>query len=233
MKKMKKSQSTLLVLFFALLSYLPLSAQLSANDLANVRVVESQKVMSQGNNNSLSITLPGADEKVVGKIWEKSLKKYKGKVKKQKKTNELFGDNMAITEVGGANTVDVYSTVTGNNLTVWFDLGGSYLSSYQHANQYAGAERLLLETAKSVFVELVERELENEEDKQKKQEKNYEKLVKDKKGLEKDIEDYKARIKKAEGEIEKNVQEQEATQNAISAQKQVVEEVKARLSKIK
>jgi hypothetical protein len=226
-----KNLQILFALAFALAT-MPAFAQLSIDDLANIRVVEEQKVMSAGNNNSLSVTIPGADEKGISKTWEKRLKKYKGKVKKVKKVDEQLGDNMEITEVGGANTVDVYSKVTGNTLTVWFDLGGAYLSSYQHPSQYAGAERLLLATTKDVFVSLVEGEMSTEEDKLKKQEKNYEKLVKDKKGLEKDIEEYKAKIAKAEAEIVKNTQEQEATQSAIGAQKNVVEEVKARLSKL-
>ncbi len=229
---MKKFKFILLIGFLGFLT--TTTAQLNVNDLESIYVEEGEKVMSQGRNNAMTITIPGASDKAISKIWTKKLKKFKGgKTKKVKKSKELLSDNIEIASIGGSNTVDVYSLITGNTLTVWYDLGGAYLNSYDHADKYAGAEALMKDLAKQVFVGMVEDELKDQEDVLKKKEKDFDKLVKDKENLEKDIENYKEKIKQAEADIETNIVNQEKTQESIVSQKDVVEEVKSRLTEIK
>ncbi len=227
-------KNTLIFLLSFIVLPFMVGAQLSIADVEALQVEENERAMSVGKNNSLSIAVPNAEAKSLQKSWTKLMKDYKGgKTKRNRKTKEIFSDDLEITGVGGANTVDVYATVSGNTLTAWFDLGGAYVNSIDHPDKYSSAESILLNFAKENIAGMVEAEVEAEEDKLKKQEKNYEKLVKQKSKLERDIESYKKKIEEAEADIEANIVDQEKTTEAIEAQKEAVEEVKARLSEIK
>lgn len=224
-----------MILFaFLLLSPLMVMAQLSSADVEALQIEESERSMSTGKNNSLRISIPSAEAKALQKRWTKMMKDYKGgKTKRNRKTKEVFSNDLEITGIGGANTVDVYATISGNVLTAWFDLGGAYLNSIDHPDKYQAAENILLNLAKTSIAGTVEEEIEDEEDKLKKQEKNLGKLVKEKSKLERDIENYKQKIQEAEAAIEANIVNQEKTTEAIEAQKEAVGEVKSRLSDIK
>ncbi len=197
------------------------------------QILEEERSMSAGAQNSLTIELKNAQKKDVEKLWAKYMKKFKGKTKKDRKLNETFSDDATI-EAMSMNTVDVYAKVSqgtdGSDITAWFDLGGAFLNSAEHAREYAEAEKMLLQFALNVAIFTTEEELDNEEDQLKKREKELKKLVSKKEQLLADIESFKAKIAQAEKDIEINESNQAEKQNEIKAQQDVVDEVRQKLS---
>ncbi|MEY4926890.1 MAG: hypothetical protein RI894_1326 [Bacteroidota bacterium] len=204
----------------------------------NVVVTEGTASMSQGSNNAFTVKLPGTDRKDVEKAWKNFIDNYKGKLKTDKKTDETLANNSIIKEINGDNTIDVYSKITAdsktdNTLTVWFNLGGAYLSSQAHGDKAKIAQKMIADFALSVSRTMLEEQLKDEEKKAKKEAEKLKDLEKDKAELEKDIESYKKKIAKAEDDIKKNVEKQKDQTAALEKQKEAVEEVKKKISSLK
>jgi hypothetical protein len=199
--------------------------------LTFAQVSESQKFMSQGTYNSLTIQLPEGSEKDAPKEWIKFAKRY-GKAKRNRKTGEYFVNDAKILEMSN-NSVDIYAKFEGNTITVWFDLGGAYLSSREHINGYATGEQILMDFGLELKVLMVNDEVEKEEKNLKKMEMDLERLTKEKATNEKNIEDWKAKIAQAEADIEQNVKDQEAKTTEIEQQKTIVDMIKGRLMELK
>ena len=215
-----------------------LVAIISVSAMFAQNVVEQSMAMSLGTNNGFSVKLPGTDKKDVIKAWEKYLKEYKGKTKTDKKTDEIVSNNANIKKINGDNTVDIYAKVTedgkeSNTLSVWFNLGGAFLSSQAHGDKAKEAQAMLSAFALSVSRTMIEEQLKEEQKKMKKEEGTLKDLEKDKKGLEKDIEDWKKKIAKAEGEIKTNEEKQKTQTAAIATQGEVVKEVSKKLDSLK
>lgn len=199
--------------------------------LTFAQVTESQKFMSQGTYNSLIIQLPEGSEKEASKEWIKFVKQY-GKAKKNRKTGEYFVDNANVTGMS-SNSIDIYTKFEGNTMTVWFDLGGAYLSSREHVNGYPIGEQMLMDFGLGLKVLMVEDEIANEEKALKKMESDLDKLTKEKLTHEKNIEDWKAKILQAEADIEQNIQDQETKTTEIEQQKTILDMIKGRLMELK
>ncbi len=199
------------------------------------QVKEGVMSMSQGDKNGLSILLKKTEKKSVEKEWMSFLKDYKGKTKKAKKSDELMTDDAMIKGMS-SNTVDIYSSVVSagedTRLTVWYDLGGAYLSSSKHAEGYAVADKMLNKFSLKVSRGLVEEELKMQENEMKKLEKDLAGLKKDKEQLEADIVKYEEKIKQAKADIETNLANQKNKESEITSQADVVKEVKEKLKKL-
>lgn len=200
------------------------------------QVEETSKPMTTGVENSLNIRLLNANEKDVEKLWKAHIKDYKGKTKKERKSGEIFTDNALVPEIS-SNTIDIYAKISGVGeevlFSVWFDLGGQFLSSESHPEKYGQAEKMLLLFALKVSGKVISDELTIEEGTLKKQEKELTKLEKENASLHKEIELYKQKILAAEAAIEINVANQENTKTSIEKQKVVVEKVKTKLEAVK
>jgi len=200
------------------------------------QVSEGAYSMSEGNNNGLQMELPGADVKDVVDQWEEFTKKeFKQKAKKNK-SKELFSDDAEVKNFNTGNTVDVYANITGSEsnstITVWYDLGGAYLNSGTHSEDYVEAEKYMYKFALAFQKAMIEDELKEEEKSLKKIENDLDKLKKQKEGHEKDIEDYKKKIEEKISDIEQNVQDQAQTEADIETQKNVIKEVEERLREL-
>ncbi|MGK0389673.1 MAG: vacuolar-type H+-ATPase subunit I/STV1 [Maribacter sp.] len=209
-----------------------------ATTFSQAQIEEGVRSMSQGSNNSLSLDIPEANSKLAKKVWTKYLKSNsKGsKTKSDKKTGMIFTDNAEVISIGGANTIDIYMRFTdvGENVnaTIWYDLGGAYLSSEMHGDKYNEGEKFLMRFAIAVAVESTKLELNAEEKKAKELAKQLASLKKKEEGYHKDIAIAEQKIKEAEANIEQNIQEQEATDSAIIDQGAVVDTVKGRLEEL-
>lgn len=223
-----------------LVSLLSLVMLLSAATFsANAQVREANMSMSRGNNNALVLQLPNSDAKTVTKSWDDYIKKYKGKTKFDKKSNEYFTDDATIKEMS-ANTVDIYASFrqvgTATEMVIWFDLGGAFLNSQMHREGYPSGEKIVYEFALTVSKGMVEDELKEEQKKLGKLQDDMKSLEKDKAGFEKDIESAKKAIAQAEKEIEEaklkinqNAQAQSNKKGEIEAQGNVVKTVEKKL----
>lgn len=200
------------------------------------QVQEMPKKMSQGVNNALVFTLENINEGAAQDIFEDFMKKNKAKIRKARKTKNLFADNARIEAISN-NTVDVYANFEQdkqrNDLTIslWFDLGGAYLSSDLDQRQFSEAINMIQEYRLTLEEELAKEDF-------KLQRQVMKVLEKDLKKLEKEEESYKADIKKAEEliaelklKIEQNLKEQAAKKEAMQTQARTLERAKAETKK--
>jgi DNA repair exonuclease SbcCD ATPase subunit len=207
-------------------------------------VKEETKANSKGSFNALTMELPGTTSKGVQKAWGKFIKKLKGKTKFDRKTNEYIADDATIKDMSD-NTVDIIMKIEergqdGTAISVWFNLGASYLSSKDYAERYPAGEKILKQFANLVSADMIEEELKEAEKQLKELEDLLKKLEKDEAQRIKDIETYRATIQKmeesiitAEGDIKKSEEDQGNTTLTIEEQKKIVEDIQKRLDSVK
>lgn len=217
-------------------SVMTIQAQTTRKSVNLTVAKEEEKLMSQGVKNSLTLEIVAKPDFVEDE-WKDFLDKYKAKPKWMKKEKEWFSDNAIISELAGNNPVDIYAKIEPSGseatmLTLWIDLGGAYLSSYQHSDKYSYTQKMLREFNLKVLKDITQKDLEKEEKKMKKADSHYKDLVKDKENLLKDIENYKAKIKKAEEDIIKNDKDQKDAQKAIEEQKEALKKVQEKMAEL-
>jgi len=147
--------------------------------------------------------------------------------------NQVFTDNIKIPEIGGSDPIDIYTRTTeiGDDVqfSLWVDLGGSFMSSAEHPEEYLEGEKLLMRFALEVTREKIKIEIEKEENKLKKLEKTLKKLKRANDNYHRDIEQAKEKIRKAENNIVDNEADQENTNKLIEDQKEMVKKVMKKL----
>ncbi len=217
------------ILFVALLTIAKLSfAQYE------ITVKESNESFSTGSQNALIVNIYESNVKDVEKGLKKLFKDYKAKVSVKK---EIFADDATIKDMS-SNTVDIYATVKEGKeniieVAVGFDLGGAYLSSSMHPNQFKVAKSMLYNFGVDMTKEAIKGQQKEAEKVLKTMEKDQEDLVKTNEDLHKAIEDYKEKIAKAEEDIEQNVKDQEEKTKEIEGQKATIEEIIAKEKAVK
>lgn len=206
-----------------------LSFFLTTAIFAQVDIVEEAKTMSAGINNGFTLILPSDNTKTNLELWKKLMKKYKGKTKYNKKTGEVFTDNANISGMS-ENEVDVYAEIKGNQITVWYNLGGAYLSSLDHNEKYPTAELIFEDYHRDVSRLMAENDLKMKEKTEKDLGKELKKLEKENKKYLESIEKAKKMIAEAEKGIEENLANQETKKTEIESQTSLVEDAKNHLS---
>lgn len=181
----------------------PLFFFLCFSFLAKAQVRETTASMSAGSNNALIIDLEYTDAEKVLDEFEKYVEDFKAKAKKKK--GEIFADNAQVKNIGGNNTIDIYARAEKGEmksiLTVWFDLGGAYLSSKNHTEKYGEAEKWLKEFAKRMVKRGIEDELKAEQKKAELLADEQKNLIKEKEKLDRSIVDGEKEIKEMEAKI--------------------------------
>ena len=218
----------LFVLAFAIAISFSASAQ-------KIKVKESNENIGGGNHNALTVTLYDINPSDAVDAFRSFIKKYDGKRSSQ--DGGVFSDNATIKEMGN-NTVDIYGKAQGKKgdkeitFVIAFDLGGAFLNSSDHKEQYKVAEKIAREFAINTCKEIVEQKLNDAQKNLSSLEDEQKDLEKENKNLNSDIEDYKAKIKKAEDNIATNKTNQEKKKSEIDAQKKVVSDVETKLKSI-
>jgi hypothetical protein len=191
-----------------------------------ISVSESTETIGAGSNNALVVTVYETDADEVEKAWRSLMKDFDAKVSSK---DGIFADN-ALIKTMGANTIDVYAkTIKVKDkevkLIVGWDLGGAYLSSSKHPEQFKEAKKIMYDFAVKLTKEGIGSQLKVAQKAMEKLNDQQKDLVKDQQNLQKDIEDYKAKIKKAEDDIVKNKSDQEKKKQEAEAQKKVVDAI--------
>lgn len=201
-------------------------------------VTEAPQTMSQGVNNSLVVTLYNIKENVAESVFKDYMKQYKGRSKREKKTKALFIDNAKIRDLSN-NTVDVYASFIEDKkadvttVSVWFDLGGAYVSSALNGAQYAVAVNVLEGYKLAINNYLATEDLEFQEKTLKVMEKDMDKLVKDNETYQQKIKDAEELIIEMKKKIEENLKAQEAKSIEIDTQTKTVERARTEVKKNK
>lgn len=206
------------------------AAALSVTAFAQkINVSESTETIGGGSNNALVVSIFEASADDVEKAWKSLMKDMDAKVSSK---DGIFADNAMIKTMGN-NPIDIYTKIikvsnTEVKLIAGFDLGGAYLTSSKHPEQYKEAKRMVNDFAVKMTKEGIAGQLKAAQKIHEKLADQQSDLVKDQKSLEKDIEDYKAKIKKAEDDIVKNKAAQEKKKQEVEAQKKVVDAIAAK-----
>ena len=200
-----------------------------------ITVQETTAKFHKDNRNALSVIVHYTDAKTGEKELKSLLKSYKGKVSSKK--GVLFGDDLIISTIS-ENTIDVYGAVkefkNGEvELNVAFDLGGAYLTSGTHPEQYARASDIVKNFAFSLSEQAFAKIVKAEEKELDKFTKDYAKVVGSKESLEKDNKDYKKQIEKYEKEIEKLTKEIETLSGTLKEKQDGFNKLKKEGTKIK
>lgn len=218
----------LLVLAFAITITFSVSAQ-------KIKVKEANENIGGGNHNSITVTLYDISPSDAVDAFRSFIKKYDGK--RSSLDGGVFSDNATIKDMGN-NTIDIYGKAQGKKgdpeitFVIAFDLGGAFLNSSDHKDQYKVAEKIAKEFAINTCKEIVEQKLKDAQRKQSGFEDEQKDLEKENRSLTSDIEDYKAKIKKAEDNIVTNKSNQEKKKAEIETQKKAVSEVETKLKSI-
>lgn len=239
-----KNSKFLLALFLACIAQIGSSQELEMDEikpstttgLVKSHVYESEEPMSAGTQNALVVVLEVTSTKLAEKVWKDFVKDYGGKTKKVK-GDENLSSGVEIVGINGVTPISLYSRAATNadgnvELIAWFNLGDEYLSSSRKA-QYNEAESVLLKFAHAAKVESTQEEMEAAEKKLKSFENEMDKLKRQNSGYHKDIEEAEKKIEVAKENIVKNEEQQADATQKIDLQKQLVEEIKRRLSELK
>lgn len=194
-------------------------------------IQEGLKPMSKGTFNCFYLELPTADNKMTADVWKNFIKDYKGKTKYDKKKKEYFTDDAIIKDMSD-NTVDVYAQFDPAVVTVWFNLGGAYLSSAMHPERYPAVQNILSAYYLSVSKELTKMDLKKKEDELKSLKGDLKKLESQNKDFNDAIKKAKDTIAKAEKDIEANLQQRKDKEQAIKGKEAEVSGTKDLLNSL-
>lgn len=206
---------------FACISFLSLSVSAQ-----KISVSESTEKFSTGSQNAVTTTIMEAKLDDVISEWKKVLKDYKHE-KVKEDNNEVFGDNILITD-WGTNTVDFYTKFEENKkdktikMSTAVDLGGMYMKGGEHSDKVKFVEKITKDFAIKMTKEPFQDRLKDAEKEVAKLEDKLKDLEKDNKDLHDDIKNYNEKITKAEKELvdkEADIKKKEAE---VNVQKKVV-----------
>jgi len=199
-------------------------------------ITESKETMKEGTFNAIVVELPNADDKVALKVWKTFIKGYGAKAKKVKRSKEYLASGAIIGGLNNSENVEVYSRIEekgdDSELIVWIQMGEFYVSSGSFPSDYTVAVKMLEDYVIEVAKELVNNEIEDEEKKMKKMDKEMGKLKKKNSGYHKDIEKAKDAIVKAENNIEENERAQKEQTSLIESQQKALQALKEKLSEM-
>ncbi len=199
-------------------------------------VQETERNMSFGSRPCFRLDFAKADANLVENNWKDYVKtNFKGKLKSDKKTDELFATNLKSSMLGD-DPFGVYSTIektaNGAVLTVWFDMGTYFLSRRESSGKTDEVSRSLKTFYYDVRRAQIGKEIKDQEGKLKDLETKQKKMARENEQLRKDIELYKIKIKKAEDDIVKNEKDQETNILDTEAQRRSIDESKRRLENV-
>jgi hypothetical protein len=200
-----------------------------------IKVKESNENIGGGSHNALTVTLYEISPSDAEDAFRSYMKKYDGK--RSSKDGAIFVDHATIKEMGN-NTIDIYGKAQGKKgdpeitFVVAFDLGGAFLSSGDHKEQYKIAEKIVKDFAVEATKDAIEDKLKAAQKVQSTFEDEQKSLEKENKNLNDDIADYKAKITKAEQDIAKNKTDQDKKKGEIESQKKVVAEIDKKLKAV-
>ncbi|TXI83768.1 MAG: hypothetical protein E6Q37_09725 [Crocinitomicaceae bacterium] len=191
-----------------------------------VRINEEHTTFSVGSKNSIVVNIPFANLDILEKELKRELKDWGGKYNSSK---DEYTSTQASFKAMGDKPFDVIAKIikSGETVKVAFaiDLGGAYLTSNQHQEQFNVMKDKIKAFAINASKECVAEELKTEGKVLSSLEKDQKELEKDKESLLNSIEDYRKKIAEAEKKIEENVSNQSKKKAEIAKQAEKLKEV--------
>lgn len=206
------------------LSFLFLSFVLSLFAQNEVKVSEENQSFSVGSKNCIVVTIPHGEKDFVEKSLQKELKNWNGKSSSSK---DEFTMLQGTTKFMGAKAFDAYAKVLPGGddylrVAVAVDLGGAFLNSREHQEQYRAMSEQLKKFGKETAESCLDDHLHEENKILDRMQKDLHKLERQKEKDLEDIEDFKRKIIENEKEIEENIKNQEKTKENIKSQEEKI-----------
>ena len=187
---------------------------------------EAKRQMSKGTKNSYVLDFQIGEADDIEDLWLDYQRDYDAdKPKQARKSDEYFANDAEIGSIS-ANTIDIYSTVEdkgkaeGAVITVWFDLGGAYLSSEQHPERVGAARDWLQQFRQRVLRTYAKEALERERD-------QLEDMRDELKDLRKERDDAAEEVEELQEELAEARKKVDSTTKKIAEQERVVEQQQA------
>lgn len=210
------------------------AAAISAN-AQKIKVKESSENIGGGSHNALTVTLYEINPSDAEDAFRSYMKKYDGK--RSSKDGAIFVDHALVKDISN-NTIDIYGKAQGKKgdpeitFVIAFDLGGAFLNSSDHKDQYKVAEKIVKDFAVSATKDAISDKLKAAQKIESNLEDDQKSLEKENKRLNSDIDDYKNKISKAEQDIATNKTNQDKKKTDIEAQKKIVDDIDKKLKSV-
>ena len=189
---------------------------------------------SHGSFDAIVVTIPFGNKDIIEKELKSEMKDWGGKYNSSKGE---YTAKEAKMKAMGDKYFDGYAKIieSGSEIKVAFavDLGGTYMNSGQHRDQYKEIESRAKKFAQAASKESVNAMIEAEAKTLKKLTGEKEDLLKDIEDSKKDIEDYKKKIAEAEQKIKDDEAASQKKEGEIGTQTTKLGEVEGLLKKIK
>lgn len=197
-------------------------------------ITESYEKIADGKNNSLSVIIYETDSKNVEKEWKTLMKDFGAKVSSKK---EIFADDAIIKNIS-PDTLEIYAIIESVNdfdtkLIVAFNMGGKFLSSVIHNDEYKTAERIIHDFAVSCAKNEVLEQIKDAEKSLGKLKNDSTQLVKENEDLSKKISQWEMNIETAKQSKITNENNQELKKSEIDNQIKNIETLKLKEQGIK
>ena len=208
----------------------------------DITVSEGEKPMSLGTKNGYVAVIPQAKLKDVVEEWKKLIKKEsKAKVEENAGEIKIIG---AVNKNISSFPINLFSklmeTPDGIQLSAWVSEGEMFVSTTAAADKSLAVQKFIHDFAAQQYRDGVKNELETEHKKAKELDKVYEEAVNaEKKAIEnitnsnKEIEKIQGKIKELQMAVDKAKADQVPARAAADKQKEVVNQVSAKMAAIK
>ncbi len=201
----------------------------------SIKVKEQNADFSVAQNvNALVVEIPYVSQDFIDSKVKKLFKGL-GKHKQSKKEHSAL---MVELKDMGKMPFNAYAITQVTNkeevsVSFGFDLGGAYLNSKEHPDQFKIIQKIIEEFASASVKTWVEQIFDKESKTLSSLEKDQKDLVKRKENLEKEIKDFEKKIADNKEDIKKNLDDQSIKKTEIDTQKKNVENVEKRLKELR
>mgnify|MGYP006280074955 FL=1 len=199
---------------------------------------EEVRTMSKGQHASFLVDFQIGEADDIADLWVDYQRDFDARKPKPNDAEEYFADNAEIESISD-NTIDIYSTVKSKDpapgavVTVWFDLGGAYLSSKRHPERIAAAQEWLQGFRGRVLKKYAEDALEAEEDKLDDLKDALKDARKEQEGFAEEIEEMEEELAALKEQLAASKKEAELKAEAVNQQQKIVERAKSQVKTLK
>lgn len=202
------------------------------------QILEKDSNMSLGVQTGNEVILTEIEDKDAAKLWKAYFEdRFDGKVKRNRKADEYYVTGVRINSIFSVSNIDVYTKFEerGSNtlMTLWVDLGMSFVNSADYPTEYQGTIALLEDFRIYARTYAVNKEYEAAEKVLEDLKKNLDKLEKQNGRLHKKIDDYQEKILEARADIEQNLVDQDEMKLSIDRQIEVLKQIQVKQNEIK
>jgi CII-binding regulator of phage lambda lysogenization HflD len=204
----------------------------------DAQILEKESNMSLGVQRGNEMILIDIEDKEAADLWEEYFEdRYDGKVKRNRKADEYYVTGVRINSIFSVANIDVYTKFEerGSNtmMTLWVDLGMSFVNSTDYASEYQGVIDLMEDFRIYARTYAVNKEYEEAEEVLEDLKKDLDKLEKQNGKLHEKIDDYEQKILEAKADIEQNLLDQEGKKLSIDQQIEVLKQIQIKQEDIK